>query len=743
MDNTSAVQSEFRGLPNGLAPINQYGFIPGQFIGPGSAYSSATFVVAPISSGAKADYYTDGIADEVQINAALVAASALGTGGTVLLKAGTYTLGASIVPLNNTWLRGDGMFTTKILTGVNARYAHIDNYAVYSPSNPWTNGMVTDMELDGSNQDRTVGKKGVNAVNLKNCKFSRLYIHDTTATGFGADDYYSVTVTECIVQNCGYTNKLTITAMSYASSTFTVTTSTAHGYAIGDSIVITSMVPAGYNGVYKVTTVTNSTVFTIGTSNNSGNLQLATDPGAATSFGNTSDLILGNNGIGIASGALAEESMVVSNNFCIGNQNNNYLIEADTSTTGSNASYIFSNNVSIRGGQTGYRNTGTLNVQFNNNYDYGSLIGIFVGSTSQSATITAASWASSVSTYTTSAAHGYAVGNYVTIAGMTPSGYNGWYYITTVPTTTTFTVANTVNPGAATVFGTSSLIVHPVASTTVNNNILSNNTLYGIQIFPHSDGVSARGNTIKSCLNYGAYLGSGHGVFSQNRVLNNGQDGIEILTGGNYQPLDNLHVTDNIVFNNSAVLANHDGISVTSNSTTPISNLTLSGNHCFDNQNTKTQRYGIIIRSGGNNSNILVTDNNVVGNLTGPILMQDTSNTIWCNNNVGLNPNGKYAAGNVTGAIAFDSLNGNYFTATLTGNITPTFPTNSRTIVGTEVIVEFTQDGTGSRTATWPANFKKAGGTLTLTTTAGATDTIKMVYDGTNWAEVSRSLNVS
>lgn len=44
------------------------------------------------------------------------------------------------------------------------------------------------------------------------------------------------------------------------------------------------------------------------------------------------------------------------------------------------------------------------------------------------------------------------------------------------------------------------------------------------------------------------------------------------------------------------------------------------------------------------------------------------------------------------------------------------------------------QDATGSRTITWPASVKWAGGTApTLTTTANAIDLIRFYYDGTNY----------
>ena len=70
-----------------------------------------------------------------------------------------------------------------------------------------------------------------------------------------------------------------------------------------------------------------------------------------------------------------------------------------------------------------------------------------------SKTITAMTWASGVVTVSV-AAHGYVTGNVITIAGVTPTGYNGTYAIT-VTGTGTFTFALASNPGAVTVQGTS------------------------------------------------------------------------------------------------------------------------------------------------------------------------------------------------------------------------------------------------------------------------------------------------
>jgi hypothetical protein len=70
---------------------------------------------------------------------------------------------------------------------------------------------------------------------------------------------------------------------------------------------------------------------------------------------------------------------------------------------------------------------------------------------------------------------------------------------------------------------------------------------------------------------------------------------------------------------------------------------------------------------------------------------------------------------------------------TLNGNCTLTFTAPAGVA---HLTIRLLQDGTGSRTVTWPASVKWADAAApTLTTAAGASDIITMIYDGTNyWA---------
>ncbi len=89
--------------------------------------------------------------------------------------------------------------------------------------------------------------------------------------------------------------------------------------------------------------------------------------------------------------------------------------------------------------------------------------------------------------------------------------------------------------------------------------------------------------------------------------------------------------------------------------------------------------------------------------------------------------------------------NGNVFSLTLTGNVTFSF-SNVPASNASSITVFLIQDGTGSRTATWPGSVIWPGGTTpTLTTTAGHVDVVTMITTnaGTTWRAFTAGLNFS
>jgi hypothetical protein len=95
--------------------------------------------------------------------------------------------------------------------------------------------------------------------------------------------------------------------------------------------------------------------------------------------------------------------------------------------------------------------------------------------------------------------------------------------------------------------------------------------------------------------------------------------------------------------------------------------------------------------------------------------------------------------GNSSTADTIDFSAGNVHKSTLTGNCTYTFTAPP---TGSVVILRVVQDGTGSRTVTWPAAVHWPGGTApTLTTTASKVDVFTFYYDGTTYFGVPSGLN--
>lgn len=100
-----------------------------------------------------------------------------------------------------------------------------------------------------------------------------------------------------------------------------------------------------------------------------------------------------------------------------------------------------------------------------------------------------------------------------------------------------------------------------------------------------------------------------------------------------------------------------------------------------------------------------------------------------------LDLSGDYKEGVVTAntgtAYTINTANGTVQILTLTGNCTFTFPT---AVAGESFTLLLKQDGTGSRTVTWPAAVKWPGGTApTITSTASKLDKYIFTSDGTNW----------
>ena len=133
------------------------------------SYSPATIVVAPVGSATKADYYTDGISDDVQIQAAINSLPA--AGGKILLKQGTYNISAPIIVslAKGFVLEGEGW--TTVLFAVDGLNGNIITF------NPTSSGIwcrIAHLKIDHNGANQTAGN-GIFAKGAIQCVFDSLW----------------------------------------------------------------------------------------------------------------------------------------------------------------------------------------------------------------------------------------------------------------------------------------------------------------------------------------------------------------------------------------------------------------------------------------------------------------------------------------------------------------------------------------------------------------------------------------
>lgn len=125
---------------------------------------------------------------------------------------------------------------------------------------------------------------------------------------------------------------------------------------------------------------------------------------------------------------------------------------------------------------------------------------------------------------------------------------------------------------------------------------------------------------------------------------------------------------------------------------------------------------------------------------TGKVLTYNASTSKW---NDGLAPalatgggvETLNALGNRSTATTINLASGNVVSVTLTGDVTFTF-SGATASTACSFGLYVTQDGTGSRIATWPASVKWSGGSApTLSTAASAVDILvfETINGGTTW----------
>lgn len=274
----------------------------------------------------------------------------------------------------------------------------------------------------------------------------------------------------------------TVSNRALASNIVTLTTSAAHGFSAGQTVVVGG-IDSVFNGTYVITTVPTATTFTY--AKTGSNTSSTSSSGTAT---------VGTTGAGnlvIATGDKGTENKIIiaAGGFADGTTQmeitpgENIHIEIDTPSTSASTGALtvvggvgiqgdmnIAGDVAIVGNLTfGGGSTQAEALQVTSpiifagtgnqadTYDLG-LVGEYATTVSAIArTVSNKALTNNVATLTTSAAHTYLAGDIVTITGV-DSTFNGTYNVIAVPTATTFTYAKTnANVTSAVATGTATV----------------------------------------------------------------------------------------------------------------------------------------------------------------------------------------------------------------------------------------------------------------------------------------------
>lgn len=297
------------------------------------------------------------------------------------------------------------------------------------------------------------------------------------------------------------------------------------------------------------------------------------------------------------------------------------------------------------------------------------------------------------------------------------------------------------------------------------------------------DGTSARATVTGNHCEYGddngiTAWGAGEHVVTGNYVMFCAHHGISV--NGN-----NCSVTGNVVKNSGQhpVIINPSGIGIL----TGITGTVVTGNRCFDDQEVKTQLYGVLETGTADKNTIL--GNDLTGNKEAPISYVGVNSVVGANQGVSprkgeievhdigtasfadsfspVTPiNGTLQYRSDTGQLAIRTgsniytqlmkdktstltdgatvtpgfLNGNHFILAAKGSRTIANITNR--VVGATVTFDITNETGGAMTTTWNSAYKLAGAWVDPANGKARTITF-YCYDGTNWRELCRSASDS
>ena len=493
-----------------------------------------------------------------------------------------------------------------------------------------------------------------------------------------------------------------------ATNTVTITTATAHGFVVGQTVTIAGVTVAGYNGTFTILTVPSATTFTY------------TDATAG----------LAASGGGIASAAVLNLAATESANTVTITTPSTATTATGVSETGTTVTVTTAVNHNFVVGQTV-----VISGVTPNGYN-GTYVITAVTATTFTYTNPVSGLAASTVAGTVQPAHGFVTGQKVTLSGFTaPStGYNGTYTITSIPNAATFTYTAATSGLAAATGGTATMVA-PNQIVLQSQPTLTGTT--GNQILPYAL-VASTGTPLADFATI-----AGSAPFNLLRFNNYTTGGINAAaTGSVYKETANETLTANVSLN--GLLISGTNLTLSGAATGAGATLTLTGGALgltattasTDNISVPTLAFGTaegIITLDGSTANSVNLNSSITGSggltITGaglgvqtlvlPFANAYTGTTTLNSGVLSLGQANALASG--AGAVA---LNGGTLQSTvaLTLNNPYTLATSNVTIGGSN---NLTLSGPGTLTnLAAPANLSASavanvfGSTLTITNTA-------------------------
>ena len=277
-----------------------------------------------------------------------------------------------------------------------------------------------------------------------------------------------------------------ISAFTYAAGTWTITTSLTHGLAKSATVAIEGVVPAACNGVFTVASIISTTQFTITNALVPTAFSIPTISAAATSAvvsaitttgkkwtvtTATSYMFAVGNSATIAgaanaayNGVFTVASVLSATQFTIASTANPGACSASCGTVTGLWAFVSTAHTFVAGNAVYIAAVVPANFNGLWRVNAAPTTLAFTVASYVSLTYTSGGTASGAVRRSTFDAHGVAVGQTVTLTGVSPPAYNGKFQATLVQSPWQFMLSSNANPAAATVTGLASPIGYSVAS---------------------------------------------------------------------------------------------------------------------------------------------------------------------------------------------------------------------------------------------------------------------------------------